>query len=411
LSTCRSLLQAILYELGLPYRGMDEGELRLALIDHVTLSNDCTGGIVLLVDEAQHLPLRLLDEIRALTNLMRGGHSAVRLVLAGGRSLEERFASPKLESFSQRLAVRCYLETFNRQETQDYIYARLRACGGRPEETFPVETCQSVHKATDGVPRLINQVCDHVMLLACAAGQQRIEATHVAEAWADLQQLPTPWNERRGDGDASVVEFGGLNEEPAEERPACEAADAPATVLRFASDRTDEPETQGPGEQLQRIQRLLADVEEEFQPAGSIGTEVELTFDDSVHPFWETFEEEEVVPDRYARTERPREEQPRQVVVGEQVAAAPPVEMVESGESVEKRPSESIAATEVEESAAETVRLPHEPRFRPADLEDDADMVVIEEGYDEGPARPKTSVVPVRRHEYGRLFANLRRGR
>ena len=51
-----------------------------------------------------------------------------------------------------------------------------------------------VHKATDGVPRLINQVCDHVMLLAYAAGIRRIEPAHVEEAWADLQQLPTPWN-------------------------------------------------------------------------------------------------------------------------------------------------------------------------------------------------------------------------
>ena len=51
-----------------------------------------------------------------------------------------------------------------------------------------------VHKATDGVPRLINQVCDHVLLLAYAAGIRRIEPAHVEEAWADLQQLPTPWN-------------------------------------------------------------------------------------------------------------------------------------------------------------------------------------------------------------------------
>src|SRR5208283_5537905 len=64
LDSRRSLLQAILYELNRPYRGMDEGELRLSLVDYITLSDECDRGIVLLVDEAHHLPLRLLDEIR-----------------------------------------------------------------------------------------------------------------------------------------------------------------------------------------------------------------------------------------------------------------------------------------------------------------------------------------------------------
>ena len=117
LDTRRSLLQAILYELSRPYRGMDEGELRLSLVDYITLSDDCGRGVVLLVNEAHHLPLRLLDEIRSLTNLMRDMQPAVRMVLAGSHVLEERFASPKLESFSQRISARCYLEAFQRSET------------------------------------------------------------------------------------------------------------------------------------------------------------------------------------------------------------------------------------------------------------------------------------------------------
>ncbi len=219
LDTRRSLLQAILYELNRPYRGMDEGELRLSLVDFITLSDDCNRGVVLLVDEAHHLPLRLLDEIRSLTNLTRDMQPAVRMVLAGSHLLEERFASPKLESFSQRISARCYLEAFQRGETQAYIQARISACGGRGVEIFPAETCQMVHKATDGVPRLINQVCDHVLLLACAAGVRRIEPAHVEEAWADLQQLPTPWNAPAASTSDSVIEFGGLDDSPLELPP------------------------------------------------------------------------------------------------------------------------------------------------------------------------------------------------
>ena len=222
LDTRRSLLQAILYELNRPYRGMDEGELRLSLVDYVTLNDDCSRGVVLLVDEAHHLPLRLLDEIRSLTNLTRDMQPAVRMVLAGSHVLEERFASPKLESFSQRISARCYLEAFQRSETQAYIQSRISACGGRGAEIFPAETCQMVHKATDGVPRLINQVCDHVLLLAYAAGHPadrtgprrrglgRLAAVAHALERAGRPAAPT--------GD-SVIEFGGLDDGPLELPP------------------------------------------------------------------------------------------------------------------------------------------------------------------------------------------------
>ena len=133
----RALLQAILYELGQPCRGMDEGELRLSLVEHLTSPDKSPQGMVLLVDEAQALSLRLLDEIRALTNLVHNDQPRVRLVVAGNRVLEERFASPKLDSLTQRVVARCYLESFNRSETQEYIHALIAAAGAKGPRLFP----------------------------------------------------------------------------------------------------------------------------------------------------------------------------------------------------------------------------------------------------------------------------------
>ena len=325
----RALLQAILYELGLPYRGMDEGELRLSLTEHLTSTDKSPQGMVLLVDEAQTLPLRLLDEVSALTNLVHEDQPRVRLIVAGNRLLEERFASPKLESLSQRVVARCYLESLNRTETQEYIHALVAAAGAKGPRLFPAESCNSVYKATDGVPRLINQVCDHALLLACAGGKRQVEPALVEEAWADLQQLPTPWNEQ-SDSDRNIIEFGGLEDEPADaakadaaaakapeaeptasDSPAADAAQAEAKADADAEasspslhvvpeiDESEAAELE-PTEQLQRIQRMLADVEQEFCPAGTIGPEVELVFDEPEHPFRESFEEEEVIRDRYA---------------------------------------------------------------------------------------------------------------
>src|SRR5262245_15774295 len=110
LCTRRALLQNILFELKLPYREMDEGELRLSLVDHLEPRSGGPEGLLLLVDEAHTLPLRLIEEVRLLTNVVRDGQSRVRLFLAGGMALEERLASPKLESFHQRIAARCYLQ-------------------------------------------------------------------------------------------------------------------------------------------------------------------------------------------------------------------------------------------------------------------------------------------------------------
>ena len=216
LSTRRSLFQAILYKLGQPYRGMDEGELRIALVDYLTIGKAPYRGMVLIVDEAHTLPLRLLDEIRMMTNLAGQGRPLVRLALAGNASLEERFASPKMESFNQRISTRCYLEAFNRSETQDYIHAQIDSAGGCGTELFSEETCQSVFKATDGVPRLINQLCDHALLAAYAAGRADVEPAQIEEAWADLQQLPTPWNSDAQREQGGVIEFGRIDDLPDE---------------------------------------------------------------------------------------------------------------------------------------------------------------------------------------------------
>ena len=136
LTTRRAILQAILYELKQPYRGMDESELRLALVDYITRSEECRAGVLLVVDEAHRLSLRLLDEIRMLTDLASEGQPRVRLILAGTDALEERLASPKLESLNQRIVARRDLEPLGRSETEQYIHAQLAAVGGAGRAGF-----------------------------------------------------------------------------------------------------------------------------------------------------------------------------------------------------------------------------------------------------------------------------------
>lgn len=295
LSSRRALLQAILFELGLPYRGMEEGELRLSLIDYLAPSPSCPNGMLLLIDEAHTLPIRLLEEVRLITNLVRNGQPRVRLLMAGGPSLEERFASPKLASFSQRLTARCYLESWDKSETAGYIRAQILAVGGQPDRIFSADALESVFRATDGIPRLVNQVCDHALMLAFAGGQRQIHAAGLEEAWADLQQLPTPWSESRHDTDknAGVVEFGGLDDDDDFESAVKSSAIGHAAMPPI-------PLAESTTEQLDRIAAHLSAIDDEYHPLGPIGPETELSFTTRVNPFAERFDEEEVVIDRYA---------------------------------------------------------------------------------------------------------------
>jgi type II secretory pathway predicted ATPase ExeA len=304
LGTRTALLQSILYELGQPYRAMDEGELRLALVDFLEPSPEGAAGMLLLVDEAHTLPLRLLEEMRLLTNLVRDGQSRVRVVLAGSALLEERFASPKLCSFAQRLAARCYLEPLNATETADYVRSELAAVGGDAATLIDEPALRSVYRATDGIPRLINQVCDHALLLASLGGARQLSSEAIEEAWADLQQLPTPWSAGSGEAPAEgVIEFGELDA-PADEAPeAIPFCNTPTPVLHVAEtvETVETVEFFDPADE-----RHAAEPYEAYSES-----EVELEFPEFPDPLNEEFAEEEVVLDRYASVELVFAEAPR----------------------------------------------------------------------------------------------------
>lgn len=213
LCTRRALLQNLLFELELPFRALDEGELRLSLIDRLQPSPTCPNGMLLIVDEAHCLPLRLIDELRMITNLVRDGQLRVRLVLCGSARLEDRFNHPRLESLNQRIATRCYLQSFTREETFQYIQFQIEKAGGNATVLFPEETLQTVFQATDGIPRLINQVCDQALLLTAQSQQPLVTPKQIEAAWIELQQIPAPWNiEEKSSSSPSEIEFGELGD-------------------------------------------------------------------------------------------------------------------------------------------------------------------------------------------------------
>jgi len=440
----RALLQAVLFELGLPYRDMEEGELRLSLIDHVSRGDKCPNGMLLLVDEAHTLPLRLLEEVRMITNLVRDGQPRVRLVLAGGPVLEERFANPKLESFNQRIAARCYLESFNRDETFGYIHAQVAAAGGDGAAIFPEDALRAVHHATDGIPRLINQVADHALMLASIGRRGQLDAAGIEEAWADLQQLPAPCTAEGAHSPAEssdVIEFGALDD--VEDDPLQDVAADPAQQL----DEIERKVAQAGDDLVDQPQEDSGD----FVPAGTIGPEVELVFHGphqtpaasaEKKPQEDEFEEEEVVVDRYTvvREEDVEEEAvtERFAVVEEDDVAGDDQPDVVQAPAADEDAIEAAEDPVVSEPAVRVAgprhpvmpeQMPEVASIRPADLvaaiapqqadapaeatagrivADDRDIIVVEEDPDAPAAEEQRATEKPRRREYRRLFATLR---
>ncbi len=189
LCTRRALLQAILHGLELPYEEQDEGRLRFALSDAL----GSLPPVLLLVDEAQSLPTRLLEELRMLTNKSNAGSPGLLLVLTGTNALDEKFTLPELEAFSQRLSSRCYLSPLGREETAQYVRAHIAAAGEDPDKLIEESVYRNLFTATEGIPRLINQLCDRSLLMAINTGQKKIDSAVLQAAWSDLHQLPAPW--------------------------------------------------------------------------------------------------------------------------------------------------------------------------------------------------------------------------
>ena len=294
LCTRRALLQMILFELGLSYRDMDEGELRLSIVENLRPLDKPARRMLLLVDEADSLPMRLLQELRALTNISDQGQPLVSLVLSGSAILEELFADPQLEVFSQRLATRCYLAPFGREETFQYVRAQIAASGGEPDTLFNQDGLEAVFAATDGVPRLINQLGSQLVWMASETGYQPLDGAIVQQAWSELQQLPAPWNTQESqpvacESDAEVVEFGALNEMPAS-IPFDAKGGRPSANGSSAVD-----------ESVDQAELLLAELDD-LRP-------LELTPPEppkppkAKNPFDESFDIEEVMLDQYAAFE------------------------------------------------------------------------------------------------------------
>ena len=201
-----SLLQTLLYELGREYADKSDQELRLEFTTAVKESWHNGQPIVIVVDEAHTLSEELIEEIRTLGNHSADGTSLVRIVFSGQLQFEEKLASPKLEAVNQRIRAHLLLDSLSTKESIEYIVHRLQWAGGNVSEIFDDEAIHFICQVSDGVPRCLNQLCDHSLLLGFVSESKPIGVDVVKDAMDDVRQLPLQWNEPSISVDDPIVD-------------------------------------------------------------------------------------------------------------------------------------------------------------------------------------------------------------
>jgi type II secretory pathway predicted ATPase ExeA len=145
---------------------------------------------VLIIDEAQNLPLSVLEQIRILSNLETDKEKLLQIILVGQLNLQTLLRSPELRQLDQRVSIRYQLEPLDRDGVSGYVAHRLAVAGGSGAVGFTTRALEMVHRLTNGIPRLINLICDRALLSGFSARTNRITPEMVVHAAESLDVQP-----------------------------------------------------------------------------------------------------------------------------------------------------------------------------------------------------------------------------
>src|SRR5512135_384367 len=179
-------LQTLLAQFGFSPFKMRKAEL-LATLNQFLIEQYANGRkVLLIVDEAQNLSHRVLEEIRLLSGVETTKEKVLRIILAGQPELNQKLDSPELVQLRQRVRLRFHLNALTEPEMAAYIHHRLTVAGATAP-LFEPETLPVIYRYTGGIPRLVNTLCDTSLLAAFAQDRQTVSLEDVRSAIAELQ--------------------------------------------------------------------------------------------------------------------------------------------------------------------------------------------------------------------------------
>jgi general secretion pathway protein A len=180
-------LQSVLVQFGFSPFKMKKAEL-IATINSFLIEQYAAGRkVLLIIDEAQNLSLKVLEEIRLLSGIESTKEKVLRIILAGQPELNEKLDSPDLVQLAQRVRLRFHLGALSRDDMRPYILHRLDVAGADGRQIFAEDCFPEIYKFTGGVPRLVNTLCDTAMMAAFNEERAEVSLADVKAALGELQ--------------------------------------------------------------------------------------------------------------------------------------------------------------------------------------------------------------------------------
>jgi general secretion pathway protein A len=179
--------EMLAYDLDLRCNKLSKTEVLLSLNNLLLERATVSRTTVLIVDEAHNLEWDVLEEIRLLGNLENRRGKMLQIVLAGQQELDRKMEAPEFRQLKQRIALRCSLRGFNLDEAIAYVNSRMARAGLKDQTIFAPELLAEIHFRSQGIPRLINAICDNLLLTAFAMESQETTLTMLDEVTADMR--------------------------------------------------------------------------------------------------------------------------------------------------------------------------------------------------------------------------------
>jgi len=184
--TPTQFLQAVLTEFG--FKPFNKKKVELLDMLNMFLIEQYSAGkkVILIVDEAQNLSTKVLEEIRLLSGIETSKEKVLRIILAGQPELKETLDSGKLKQLVQRVRLRFHLGALDQRDMRAYIEHRIKVAGCENENLFDEDTFKTLYRYSGGVPRLINTICDSALLVAFADEKDHITEEDIVATAAEL---------------------------------------------------------------------------------------------------------------------------------------------------------------------------------------------------------------------------------
>lgn len=182
------VLRMVCASFGLAHEGADKATLLRNLETFFRARNSEGKRVLLVVDEAQNLPARSVEELRMLSNFQNNGRALLQTFLLGQEQFKHTLKTAGMEQFRQRITASYHLQALDKKETQQYVEHRLKCVNWSGDPKFKVDAIDEIYSFTQGVPRRVNVLCDRLMLHGCLEHLHTFGRDAVAAVTTELNQ-------------------------------------------------------------------------------------------------------------------------------------------------------------------------------------------------------------------------------